>query len=107
MSTRLDRLIQQWQEGWRAGGPVSPDELCRDSPELLQPLRRVIRAQQSVGLPPETVWPQSVEQAETKPLGGPAESKTSAPLADVEFRAGTEPVPGFRLVRLLGRGGFG
>ncbi len=87
-AARLDELARLWEEARRGGAPVSPEELCRDCPELLAPLReiaadlsRVDRALAGFFAPPP---------AESEPLG-----------------AGSEPAPGFVLVRPLGSGGFG
>jgi hypothetical protein len=38
----LDALFQRFWEARRAGRPVSPAELCRECPELLEALRECI-----------------------------------------------------------------
>jgi hypothetical protein len=42
---RLDELFQTYWEARRAGRPVSPAELCRDCPELLDALRQRIEGE--------------------------------------------------------------
>jgi serine/threonine protein kinase/tetratricopeptide (TPR) repeat protein len=46
MSTdpRLDELLLRWEEQRRQGHDTDPEELCRDCPELLAPLRSHIQA---------------------------------------------------------------
>src|SRR5438552_497546 len=40
--TRLDELRLRWEELRDQGFPVSPEELCADSPELLPELKRQV-----------------------------------------------------------------
>jgi serine/threonine protein kinase len=93
--TRLDDLLQRYQEAHDRGQPVTPEELCRDCPELLADLRERIRRL----------------QAETRTLAPGEAPSTDAgaapPPAPCGPRPGDEPVPGYRLVRRLGKGGFG
>ena len=41
---RLDALLLRWEELVEQGRPASPEELCRDCPELLDELSRRVRA---------------------------------------------------------------
>src|SRR5687767_6256406 len=42
---RVCALHLQWEERWDAGECLSPEELCRDCPELLPELKRQIEDQ--------------------------------------------------------------
>jgi hypothetical protein len=90
---QLEKLLLRWEELREAGQEVSVAELCRDSPNLAEELQHRIDALR------ELDWLQSLRQ----PRGLP-----SAMRSTVSFLApGMELVPGYRLVRQLGRGGFG
>jgi len=41
---RLQSLLVAWDDGNKSGSPLTPEELCRDCPELLDSLRRQIQA---------------------------------------------------------------
>src|SRR5262245_39204490 len=93
----LGDLLLLWEERQEQGQPASPEELCRDCPELLDELRRRIqalrdlrpalgpadatRAEGAAGCPPTTPW------------------DGSGPRAVV--------VPGYEILGELGRGGMG
>ncbi|HEY8504336.1 MAG TPA: serine/threonine-protein kinase, partial [Gemmataceae bacterium] len=92
--SHLDELLRRWEDARRQGRPAAPEELCRDCPELLEPLRRGIAARERADAPPgETVAP-----------GAPGPPPWPGEAGDAP---GAEPVPGYRLVRRLGEGGFG
>jgi Protein kinase domain len=99
---RLEDLLDRWEESSEAGSPVTAHELCRDCPELLGEVERRVRALQGMARltepdgegPPTAVRPPATDT--------PASEGDPGPLS-----AGAEPVPGYRLVRRLGRGGFG
>ena len=99
---RLNELVTRWQELRLRGQPVTPEELCRDCPDLLTALQERLttlsqRQQSLTTTLQQTVdWSASLHAATTEP-----EQKPEV------FHAGQEPVPGFRLVRRLGEGGFG
>src|SRR6266496_2897176 len=96
--TRLDDLYRAYREARHRGEMPSPEEFCRDAPELMDGLRRLIaEAGAPESFPPtKSVLPPS-DGAGTTPeaprLAGP--------------NPGAEPVPGYLLERRLGRGGFG
>ncbi|MBL8812682.1 MAG: serine/threonine protein kinase, partial [Planctomycetaceae bacterium] len=46
--TTIDDLLQRWEEHHDSGNPVTPEELCTDTPELLKELKWTIRALQAV-----------------------------------------------------------
>jgi serine/threonine protein kinase len=87
---RLDELLLRWEELAEGGQEVSIDELCCDCPELIDELRRRIDGLR------EVAWLSDLRV-------GPQEAAG----ANVSLTANTEPVPGYRLLRRLGRGGFG
>ena len=45
---RLGDLLLRWEELHEQGHSVTPEELCRDCPELLGELRRRVRALQAL-----------------------------------------------------------
>jgi WD40 repeat protein len=86
------------------GGEVVPEELCRDCPELLPELKRLLGG---IG---------QLERLMND--GGPAGASTSTPVPNVNVlsglplpgegpRTGLPRVAGYELVRELGRGGMG
>lgn len=88
---RLAELLLAWEE---AGRTTSVDELCRDHPDLADSLRRRIDALR------EMDWLSGELDSIPRASGSPTK-------ATVGLTAGCEPVPGYRLVERLGRGGFG
>ena len=86
---RLDELLLRWEELAEAGHPPSAQELCQDCPHLAEELQRRIAALQ------EMDWLADIGSASAAPPPGPA------------LAAGCELVSGYRLLRRLGKGGFG
>jgi serine/threonine protein kinase len=86
---RLEELLLRWEELTEAGQGTSAAELCRDCPELIPELQRRIDVLRGFARVAEMAGPQEL-------------CPGSATLA-----AGSEPIPGYRLVQRLGRGGFG
>jgi serine/threonine protein kinase len=85
-------LLKIWLRQRAAGVSVAPDELCRDSPELLAELRRRIQAL------------------------GTADTRTASPAVDwtqtlLAPPVTNDPAPttlgGYRIIRRLGEGGMG
>jgi serine/threonine protein kinase len=83
---QLEDLLLSWEERRDSGQPVPIESLCAECPQLLPELRRRIAALGEVG------WVEKVGKA------------TGVPLV---LTPGAEVSPGYRLVRQLGRGGFG
>src|SRR5262249_47876725 len=59
---RVAELLRHWEELRDRGQEVSAEELCRDCPELLEPLRREIQARQPLTVPyvPDSTPPAAV-----------------------------------------------
>src|SRR5262245_32410745 len=85
---QLNELLLRWEEEREQGRVVSPEELCRDCPHLVEEVRREIQ-----GL--ERLYEQLAQTSTEEPL--PA---TSAPPRLPNF-------PGYELLEELGRGGMG
>jgi serine/threonine protein kinase len=95
---RLDDLLVRWEELTEAGQNVSAAELCRECPELIEELQRRIDALGEMDwLAGRPDIPAEVHDQGTQPFAG--ESPLLAP--------GAELVAGYRLVRRIGKGGFG
>jgi len=45
---RLNELLMEWEDRRDQGRPVTPEDLCRDAPELLDELKKRIKALQSM-----------------------------------------------------------
>lgn len=88
MEDRLDDLLLRWEELAEAGQDVSAAELCRDCPQLGEELERRIQALRRA----------NCLSALHQPL------PPASPL--ILLAPDSEPVPGYRLGRRLGRGGF-
>jgi WD40 repeat protein/serine/threonine protein kinase len=108
--TRLRELLLRWEELHEEGQSVSATELCRDCPELIEPLQQRIGALQSL------------EGAlDTGPGAETACNPAAAPDADETQLRSARPgrvsvshlvshlpdVPGYEVLRELGRGGMG
>ncbi len=95
----LDELVLRWQELRQHGRPVTPEDLCADCPELLDPLRHQVKALESMAAFLDTEVPGS----------SPPTEGTDATLSG---EPGTAPAPriappGYEILGELGRGGMG
>jgi formylglycine-generating enzyme required for sulfatase activity/serine/threonine protein kinase len=92
----IETLLDHWEAEQAQGRELSPEELCRANPALLEEARRKISqlkafASQQARLVSHRDFP-----------GGHSPAQSPSIL-----QPGLEPVPGYRLLSLLGRGGFG
>jgi serine/threonine protein kinase len=100
--SRLVDLIARWEAARENGIPISPEELCKNCPEFLEPLRSAIARRH--GNNSVTVSALEVDTGPTTDLG----TKRLQPPA----HRGTSYQPGqtvaeFTLLREIGKGGFG
>jgi WD40 repeat protein len=118
--TRLAELLLRFEELRQAGQAPTAEELCRDCPELLEPLKRHIE----LFGPSDSAQPSVTEtQSTSQALAGTLKPSPHVPQGDqtlpappplpvaggssLDIRPGAELVPGYRLVARLGRGNFG
>src|SRR5579884_1342663 len=90
---RLEECLDRWEELRQQGKDLDAAELCSDCPELVEEVQRHLAALRSLA------W-----------LEDDTASIVDEPPCCVDavaLQPGSEPIPGYRLVRLLGRGGFG
>jgi serine/threonine protein kinase len=96
---RLEELLDHWEELRASGRQITPEELCRDCPDLASEVRRRVRSLQAMD------W------LNEGPIFRPGSASAASPSGQQTdtgmFQPGQEPVLGYRLVRRLGRGGFG
>src|SRR5262245_61931219 len=99
-SDRVEDLLLRWEELSERGEPVSPEELCRDCPELLDELRRRVSALQDLNAALGGPSPTADDAAtpETAPWSEPGVARRSAHAPNV---------PGYEILEELGRGGMG
>src|SRR5262249_52046257 len=103
---RLQDLMRRWEELRAGGGNVSVEELCRDCPELLAPLRERLSTLESadgtLGAGAQSVAV-GTEPAQGQATEGLADARSPARpgLAD------RPTIPGYEILGELGRGGMG
>src|SRR5579885_2871646 len=110
-AVHLEDLLLRWEEARERGQAISPEELCRDHPELLPELRRRIQALRLL----DPILAMSRDEATPSvPLGNQGlVSTVASPTADSAggprpAAPGRRPsLPGYEIVGELGRGGMG
>ena len=86
-SDPVSELLYRWDRGREAGQHLTPEQLCRETPELLDEVTRRVRALEAIyGVPNRA--------ADTPSPAGPA-------------GGGPPRVPGYEVGEELGRGGMG
>src|SRR5262249_33376634 len=116
---RIDELLRSWQDLRRLGQHVSAEELCQDCPELLDELKRTMQQQydaedlggepHATSLVPPILLANRASPVTPLDISGNTD-EDDVPAANrkpLALLPDPEPVPGYRLVELLGRGGFG
>src|SRR5262245_5594384 len=106
---RVEDLLLRWEELSERGESVTPAELCRDCPELLDELRRRIRALQALN--PALATPPTADDAvtsDTAPRAAPGLPRpTNVPGYEILGEPRPTNVPGYEILCELGRGGMG
>src|SRR4051812_45328390 len=100
---RLPALRQRWEAARQRGQALTADDLCRDCPELIAAVRRQLALWQRESAGGQIA--QSPTQDGTAGTHGAPSAAVRG--ADLVLQPGAVPVPGYRLVRKLGQGGFG
>lgn len=91
---RLGDLLLRWERNLRKGTRVTPEELCRDCPELLDTLRERLAALDELETMGETVDRSANSSVDDGPR--PGNTLNNAPA-----------LPGYEIIDELGRGGMG
>jgi serine/threonine protein kinase len=106
---RLTELLLRWRESVERGAPLTAEELCRDCPELIDGVKRLIDFWQSAHpllRVPGPQQPPATRGTSPRPHE-PAQAQGGLFAGGLHLAPGDEPVPTFRLVQRLGAGGFG
>src|SRR5215472_11850631 len=98
-SDRVEDLLLRWEELSERGESVTPEELCRDCPELLDELRRRVRALQALNPALEAAGGAPTADARASSAGTTPRGEAGPPR--------TTAIPGYEILGELGRGGMG
>ncbi len=97
---RLEDLLLRWEELQEQGQLVTPEELCRDCPELLDELRRRIQELQTLN--------PALAAADAAPTGAETTDMVQTIVEDSgSALRRARAVPGYEILGELGRGGMG
>ncbi len=104
---RLTELLIRWEELQEQGQAASVDELCRDCPELADELRRRVRILEIMPSVPPPV-PHAETPATLSQDGDAGTASATRAEGAGAAPAGPLPlIPGYHVLRELGRGGMG
>src|SRR5262249_51819206 len=98
-SDRVEDLLLRWEELSERGESVTPEELCRDCPELLDELRRRVGALQALNPALDVASGPSTVEVNASSAGTTPKSDVGPPR--------TTAIPGYEILEELGRGGMG
>src|SRR5947209_2610733 len=99
---RLSELLARWEESQKCAQPTSVEDLCRDCPELLEPLRREV---QNLQVTREMRAPGDTDRPVPVPADGLRQTVPTEGAADaVPERPG---IAGYEVLGVLGHGGMG
>ena len=98
--TRIERLLDRWEEGREAGREPTPEELCRDDPSLLDEVRRRIGALRQM----DRSW---FDLEETTPHGGKGASLHDDGRTIPELTGEISVEARYDDLEFVGRGGLG
>lgn len=108
--SRLAEMLLDWESARVEGRVRAPEDLCRDCPELLEPLRERIQVLARLGTVLDLTGYGKEENAETRRDPDPGKSSSDEFWDKIKKRSGERPMPsppGFEIQRELGRGGMG
>src|SRR5687767_7425693 len=98
--SRVFELVARWQQARESGSSISPEEVCRDAPELVSEVRRALEVLKLLDDAPREAA--SLSQS-TVDHSGTGATELHTPAAPRKPAA----VPGYEILGTLGRGGMG
>jgi serine/threonine protein kinase len=93
--SNIDGLLSRWSKAFKVGRDIPAEELAKDHPELIEELASRIAHQKNSKF------------EDKSSLGSEGQQSGDRSCAPSCLQAGDEPLPGFRLIKRLGKGAFG